>query len=639
MNIWTQSCGFVLLCVLFLFYRQQKKIQLNTEKAFGWVFCAATVCITLDILSIVALNYAQILPEWFVLFVCKTYLVSLEVVAFCGLMYVCIDIFDKNAGYKKTIRNCLAAVVIGAALIYALPIYYYVEEDGLEVYTYGPSTSATYVVVLILIQLTLFFTVSQKKKLNANRRSAVQSWMIIWIIAALIQFFNRQLLVVGFAGAIGIMILYIRLENPETNLDRKSGLFNQSALQDYLKQIYGKERRYAVLSLFFDYSLDKSNLGETEDEISVDVIHYLSEIEDALLFKYSEDEMVLIFDDIKKAVGSVEMLQSRFESGWGKDDAIVLHPFRIFLPDIRMARSAKDVLPLMKYVREISRDNRRDYVESDLVAVDKQMVEKMYQERETEKLILEAIEQNRIEVYYQPIYSTQEHRFTSAEALVRMKDEKGALVSPGVFISVAEKNGMIIKLGEIVFEKVCQFIQKKKPEQYGIHYIEVNLSVVQCAYTYLAEDYIKIMEQYNIPPRLINLEITESASLSAKKTLLDNMKCLMNYGVKFSLDDFGTGQSNLNYIVDMPVDIVKFDKDMTNAYFENGKAKYVMDAAMHMIHGMNLEIVSEGIETEKQFRTMEELGINYIQGYYFSKPLPEDEFLTFLYRECVKEGK
>ena len=90
------------------------------------------------------------------------------------------------------------------------------------------------------------------------------------------------------------------------------------------------------------------------------------------------------------------------------------------------------------------------------------------------------------------------------------------------------------------------------------------------------------------------------------------------------------GQSNLNYIIDMPVEIVKFDKGMTNAYFENGKAKYIMDAAMNMIRGLDLKIVSEGVETAEQFYTMENLGINYIQGYYFSKPLPADEFLEFI---------
>ena len=138
------------------------------------------------------------------------------------------------------------------------------------------------------------------------------------------------------------------------------------------------------------------------------------------------------------------------------------------------------------------------------------------------------------------------------------------------------------------------------------------------------------MKKYDIDPNYINLEITETASLNEKRTLLTNMKALREFGVSFSLDDFGTGHSNLNYIVEMPVDIVKFDRDMIQSYFHSEKAKYVMDAAMHMIQGMQLQIVSEGIETKEQYRVMEKLGISYIQGYYFSKPLPEREFLEFI---------
>lgn len=131
-------------------------------------------------------------------------------------------------------------------------------------------------------------------------------------------------------------------------------------------------------------------------------------------------------------------------------------------------------------------------------------------------------------------------------------------------------------------------------------------------------------------PSCINLEITESASIQTRNNLLENMQILIDYGVKFSLDDFGNGESNLNYIVNMPVSIVKFDRDMSQAYFANQKAKFVMEAAMHMIHDMQLEIVSEGVETKEQMEAIVALGIEYIQGYYFSKPLPEEEFLKFV---------
>jgi EAL domain-containing protein (putative c-di-GMP-specific phosphodiesterase class I) len=138
------------------------------------------------------------------------------------------------------------------------------------------------------------------------------------------------------------------------------------------------------------------------------------------------------------------------------------------------------------------------------------------------------------------------------------------------------------------------------------------------------------MEQYGIKPSMINLEVTESASIRRRNVLMYNMDKMIKYGVSFSLDDFGNGESNLNYIVEMPVEIVKFDRDMTKSYFENSKGKLVMETATRMILDLGLKIVSEGVETEEQLETMKKLGVQYIQGYYFSKPLPEDEFVRFV---------
>ena len=189
---------------------------------------------------------------------------------------------------------------------------------------------------------------------------------------------------------------------------------------------------------------------------------------------------------------------------------------------------------------------------------------------------------------------------------------------------------MIIDIGKIVFEKVCAFLSQHTPKELGIDYIEVNLSVVQCTEEKLAEDLLAIMQKYGVPAEWINLEITESASIEIKQQILKTMHVLSKAGLHFSLDDFGTGQSNLNYIVDMPVDIVKFDRSMTQSYFQSGRAKYVLDASVQMIHGMGLDIVSEGIETEEQYEIIKNMGIHFVQGYYFSKPLPEEVFLHFL---------
>jgi len=602
-------------------------MALKTEKAFLRAFCVTIACIVFDILSIIVIARRNILPWIFVEFICKSYLVTLLCVALCALSYVCVDVYSTKKQYNKIVSKYRFGALTGMLVIYALPIYYRIAGDGETVlYTYGPSVFATYIFAVGFLIVTFYLMKREKNKINPRRREAVSLWMGIWIGASLIQFFHNELLIVGYACSLGMVILYLKLENPETNLDRQTGLFNHSALVQYTRELYKKEQTFALLAIVFERSFHKHLQADTRGNVRMEMIEYLLKIPDVFVFKNAEDEVLLVFKDQEMAEKRIPQIFERFKEGWGREKSFCVKPYWLYMPDSRIVNNVEDMLYLVRYIRQ----NKSESSENHFIYIDIEKASEMYREKATEQLLLDAMEKDWVEVYYQPIYSTKEQRFVSAEALVRIKDENGEIVPPGQFIDVAEKNGMILRLGEMVFEKVCRFVKENQVEQYGLKYIEVNLSVVQCAYEQLADDYIQIMKKHDIKPGFINLEITESASLSAKKTLLNNMISLMDYGIRFSLDDFGTGQSNLNYIVDMPVDIVKFDREMINAYFENGKAKYVMDAAMHMVHGMNLEIVSEGIETKEQYHVMKELGISYIQGYYFSKPLSEKQFLEFI---------
>lgn len=628
MNIKVQCCGIVLMLVILFFYSRQKKIRLNTEKAFWRMFCTIMVSLFMDILSLVALTHMDQLSVLTVDLVCKAYIATLVLAALCGVLYVCTDIYGGSSRYRKVTSFYWTMAGLGILFIFILPIYKICNGEK-EMYTYGPSALVTYVFAFFFFAATLVLMHLHKDSMNPRRREAVYIWIALWIIAAVIQFLFKELLVVGYAGAIAVMVIYLKLENPETNLDRQTGLYNQNALLQYIMQLHGRKQEFSLLCMIFSRSQTNNMTAEEERQIRREVIRFILDIPNTLAFRNAEDEIALLFLHKTEAEECRAMLKRRFEFGWGENSNIFVSPIWMYMPETQIVSHAEDILYLLRYARQ----NGKDFGESGTLIIDRTIADHMYEEKKVEHLILSAIEKDRIEVYYQPIFSTKEQHFTSAEALVRIRDENDNIVPPGVFIDIAEKNGMIIKLGEMVFEKVCGFLREHRPVRLGIHYIEVNLSVVQCAYEHLAESFIRIMEEYGINPAWINLEITESASISAKKILSKNMKTLMDYGVQFSLDDFGTGQSNLNYIVEMPVNIVKFDRNMISAYFENGKAKYVMDAAMHMIHGMELQIVSEGIETREQFDTMENLGISYIQGYYFSKPLPSMAFLEFIARQ------
>ena len=626
MNISIQICGLFILSLILIFFIQQKKLRLKTTNAFFLILIVAIVSLCLDILSIVALN-TPALPDTFIKAVCKLYLTSLIGVGYSGINYVYVDIYSTRHKWYKTLKySYLSLFILGGLTIFILPINYICDPDKSLCYTFGPSVIATYVMAVFFMLSIMSIAFLQRQNMNQLRNEAVEIWMTLWICAAAIQFVNENFLIVGYASAIGVSIIYILLENPQTNIDRQTGLFNQGALIQYIRQLYEEKDTFSAIWFIIDNSFQRHVDNSSSHSIDIEISSFLSESTDGIVFKNSEDDYILILKIDTTALSHLELIEKRMKQGWGKDRQIIVPYNYIYISRSDIVDNYSQLLHLTRFARI----NHNDYVEGNHIIITENIVNDMNTFISTEAFIRDAISDDRIEIFYQPIYSTKDSAFTAAEALVRIRDKEGNIIPPGRFIDVAEKNGSILQLGEIVFEKVCSFIENNDMKKMGLHYVEINLSVVQCAYENLADTFISIMEKHNIEPGYINLEITESASTNAKRTLLNNMKTLINYGVNFSLDDFGTGQSNLNYIINMPVVIVKFDRQMSMAYFENGKAKYVMDAAMHMIHGLKLQIVSEGIETEEQYREMERLGINYIQGFYFSKPLPEQEFIHFL---------
>lgn len=249
---------------------------------------------------------------------------------------------------------------------------------------------------------------------------------------------------------------------------------------------------------------------------------------------------------------------------------------------------------------------------------------------EIERAIDRALLQTSFEVYYQPIYSVAEERVVAAEALLRMHDDEMGFVSPEEFIPIAEKNGKIVEIGHIVLEQVCQFLQKENVKEYGIQYIEVNLSAIECLAERLPEDIQEILARYEIDCSQINLEITETALANNQTVLAENMNKINDLGVTFSLDDYGTGYSTISYIMKFPFHIVKIDKSILWTAFENERAMIALCASVNMIKDMDMKIVVEGVESEEMAKELKSLGCDYLQGFYYSRPLPKEEFLKYI---------
>ena len=250
---------------------------------------------------------------------------------------------------------------------------------------------------------------------------------------------------------------------------------------------------------------------------------------------------------------------------------------------------------------------------------------------EIEQLIDIAMQKDLFFMQYQPKVDAA-GTIKSAESLLRLKDEQGNVVSPGEFIPIAEESGLIVKLGDIVLQKVFSFVQKNYLvlKNAGMDSLAINVSPTQYSSAGFAQRVIEFARYYKIDPKFIILEITEEVVAGSRDLVMDVMRQLKKEGFRFSIDDFGTGYSSLQYIKDFPLDELKIDKSFIDTLLLDEKSMAIVKTIIDMAHNLNLYVTAEGVETEEQFKVLYKYGCDLYQGFLFYKPLEEKEFIVVL---------
>lgn len=614
LNIEFQCAGLVILVIVMALFIRTKNLNVTNSRLFFVALLSCFLCEILDIGSIVAIHYATYkgLSPGITTLICKLYLMSLVLQGYQGFEYASSEILASKR--RKWLRWIYRLVFIaGEILIIASDIGFFM--DGRIVYSYGPAALCTYGIAVIFILSTIIIALVGRNSIPLRRRKAMLVWQGCWLVAASLQFAMPRLLLVGFAAATGMMILYSELENPNEYLDRETGCFTRSAMMLYLKDKYIHSEKFALLVIRIgflidaDYELEQNatmRVAKAILGVGKEPVFYLDDGKFAVMYRNGKimEEKVNILDRMASEVTDVPA-EGKY----------------ILIPDGAIFQNTEELLLFI---------HNHEYDEGNRVFADEEAVVRLRKDIMVHDMIESAIQEDRIEVYYQPFYDVRNKKFTVAEALVRIRDQEGNLVPPGEFIPVAERSGQIRELGIRIFKKVCIFMATGKAQELGLETLEVNLSAVQFDYENPSGFVQKLMKTYGIRPEWINLEITETGEAEVRQALLKNMEKLSSIGIAFSLDDFGTGRANLDYFVSMPLSIVKFDHSFTQGYFVNDKIHRVVSGMAKMIHDMGMRIVSEGVETEGQLNGMLELGVDYIQGFCFSRPIPEEEFLDYL---------
>ncbi len=624
-NISFQISGLVLLVVIMIMLARRRVLNITSFKRFSALLIGVFFTTCLDIASVFTINYLDYRVSIINNVVCRLYLISIVIVANLLLRYV----VSQTGFESKVVRYIVNGnIALTGMYLVACPfskVRYYLQDE--KVYTYGTFVELTYAVSLIAVFISIVFTIKAYKKMNVSKRKSTIFMLAALCVATVIQLLNNEYLLVSYALCVAMVYIYMCMENPDDYIDKISGAFNLDAAHIVLEEQLKKRDDLNLITVEIkDIKFINETFGAVNGtRLLKSIADYLENISCGSVFRTTGAAYTLaVFDTNEKFMEIVSRIQDRFRYSWRISDVDTILPVNIcVLPNNYMGLNITDRFEILQYYmsNEAMKENNGYFV------VDNQAIEEKNKLEMIEASINRAIETDAVMVYYQPIFNNVKGYFTSAEALMRIKDFEGKFISPEIFIPIAEKNGLILRLGIIVFEKVCSFIEKNNLQNSKLEYIEVNLSVIQCMQHDLAERFLEVMKSHNVANSFINFEITETAASNSENTLLKNMKKLIENESSFSLDDYGSGYSNINYVLDLPISLLKYDKNMVWSYFSSEKGRVVMEYSVEMIKQLKMKSLAEGVETKEQFDEIKRMGIEYTQGFFFSKPLPEDEFV------------
>jgi len=270
---------------------------------------------------------------------------------------------------------------------------------------------------------------------------------------------------------------------------------------------------------------------------------------------------------------------------------------------------------------------------------DESMIEDMRQEQFIINEVNRAIDEEQFEVYLQPKVNLVTDRSYGAEALVRWNHPEKGMISPGEFIPIYERNGIIGRLDQYMWRHVCELLRKWLDEGRDPNPISVNVSRVNIYNPQLVQIFKNLITEYQIPAELLNLELTESAFMEDQDLVMKTMSNLHQLGFKIMMDDFGSGYSSLNVLKDMEVDYLKVDMKFLQDQEFNGKGEKVLTSVIRMAKWLHLPSIVEGVETLEQVDFLKCIGCEYAQGFYYAKPMPIADYEAFIAREEATGAK
>ena len=420
--------------------------------------------------------------------------------------------------------------------------------------------------------------------------------------------------------------------------DFLTGLPNRQKLQEQLDKILvdagRRQRRVAVLCVGLDdfKSVNEQYTYQAGDQLLLALADRLRAHSGRLgaLARLGGDQFALVQADIEQPYEAAELAQSildDLEAEFALDhEQIRLRAtigITLFPED---GDSTEKLLQKAEQTMTLAKSRSRNRYQFYIASVDSEMRRR----RELEKDLREALGRNQFHLVYQPQISYADHRVVGVEALIRWQHPEHGLVPPDLFIPLAEQNGTIIPIGEWVLDQACRQLREWHDQGFTELRMAVNLSTVQLHHAELPRVVNNLLQIYRLPPRSLELEVTETGLMEDISTAAQHLLSLRRSGALIAIDDFGTGYSSLSYLKSLPLDKIKIDKSFVQDLLDDDDDATIVRAIIQLGKSLGMQVIAEGVETPEQEAYIISEGCHEGQGYHYSKPLPARELAAYL---------
>lgn len=627
-----EAIALLIVGILALFHYDKYAKRNIRYRVFNITLFLAGSSIFLNIVTTLQLESLETQAYWLLMLTNSLYFVSISSCLSLMAVYAFYLLFEYTTDrhcFKIATRLISFFYVVLMALVIAniwTGCYFYFDENG---YNRGPLNKIAFLVLFIEIGMYCVCYIRNHKTVSPYIRKLVSTLPPIIAALLVVQLLMPDVLMTGTIAAFANLIFYVCFQNNRIGRDALTEVQNRSSFfheLEYLRR-KGKGGHVILVQLKQFEKINRKFGVKVGDGLMFNIARFLENVRDDYhVFRFGNTKFMILGElkDLSQADEVIQTLYERFEKPWD----IKGNKWYLKTQFAHMTIGAKD-----------SDENllieQLDYLLSCMENAEKNTVLFFDEERksmfERQNYVLgevkKAIRNESFTLYFQPVYSIEEKRFVTAEALLRLITEDGTMISPGEFIPLAEKNGLIDEISWLVLKKCCRFISEHM--DMPLDSISMNMSIQQMD-VQIFDKIIQCKRDFDFPAKKLRIEITERVITENPSMAIEVMKNLSNGGICFYLDDFGVGYSNFAGMMQLPFKAVKLDRSIMKTITESLKDFQTVKYIVKMLHNAGFVVIAEGLETKEQVELAEKLRIDRIQGFYFAKPMPEKELFKFI---------